>query len=43
LPVIQESEGTWVIYPPIGAWACGIRLSAQDTIELARAILAQAR
>ncbi|MGH3972807.1 MAG: hypothetical protein ACRDS9_05720 [Pseudonocardiaceae bacterium] len=41
LLAIQESEGTWVIYPPIGA--CGVRLSAKDTVSLAEAILAHAR
>jgi hypothetical protein len=41
LVVIQETEGTWVFYPPIGE--CGVRISAKAAVGLAESILRRAR
>jgi hypothetical protein len=41
LLAIYETASTWVFYPPIGE--CGVRLSRQDAIGVAEAILASSR
>ena len=41
LVIIQETEGTWVFYPPIGE--CGVRVSAKAAVGLAQAIMKRAR